>query len=477
MSTGTDNPLIATVDERNAVGGLFTNMKDAGNGYWAGTGIFYDAKSTIDDARKGDWLGLGIDVAADGLDALGLLMDPFGVLLSAPIGWMIEHVSFLKEPLDLVAGDPDQVRAKAGTWTNIAAALEKSAGDYRRSAQALQQGGFTGAAATAYGTAAENYCGAVEGAAGHARDAAKAIEVAGAIVGTVRGTIRDLISQFLADAAIKAFAALALSPETFGGSVAAWIADTVFEASSLAARLASKITELVDEIKQLVSAARRSMTALDEAGRDLSAGARSAERSSGRAAGEGAEDATRSAAAAPGHPEEPPTVKGGPEPSTPHSRAEERQEAGVDYQAAVKRRGQVEDNLAATERRLGQAQGQRTIAESRLAGARTPRQRAAAERDIAQAQGRIDSYAEQADHWRHEIADQKEKAKDALERYRHSYENEEGPIPDDVHEQLDRLRELSMQGKESRADAGERTEGAEESTGELEDGRLVSSGE
>ena len=471
------NPLIATVDEGNAAGGLLTNMKDAGNGYWAGTGIFYDAKSTIDDARKGDWLGLGIDVAADGLDALGLLMDPFGVLLSAPIGWIIEHVSFLKEPLDLVAGDPDQVRAKAGTWTNIAAALEKSASDYRTSAQALQQGGFTGAAATAYGKAAENYCGAVEGAAGHARDAAKAIEVAGAIVGTVRGTIRDLISQFCADALIKGLAALALSVETFGGSVAAWVADTVFEASSLAARLASKITKLVQEIKQLVSAARRSLTALDEAGRDLSAGARSAERSSGRAAEEGADDATRAASATPGH-EEPPTVgKGGEEPSAPHTRAEERQEAAADYQAATTRQGQVEANLTAAERRVGQAQTSVSQAESRLAAARTPRERAAAERDIEQAREHVDRYTQQADHWRSEVADQKAKVDDALDRYRESYKNEDGPMPEDLHEQLDRLRELAMQGKESRADAGERGEGAEESTGELEDGSLVSTGE
>jgi hypothetical protein len=379
-----------------------------------------------------------------------------------------------------VAGDPDQVRAKAGTWTNIAAALEKSAGDYRRSAQALQAGGFTGAAATAYGKAAENYCGAVDGAAGHARDAAKAIEVAGAIVGTVRGTIRDLISQFCADALIKGLAALALSIETFGGSVAAWVADTVFEASSLAARLASKITKLVQEIKQLVGAARRSLTALDEAGRDLASGARAAERSSGRAArdgAEGAEDATRAASATPGH-EEPPTVgRGGEEPSVPHTRAEERELAGADYQAAVRRQGQVEANLTATERRLGQAHTELSQAESRLAAARTPRQRAAAERDIERAQGHIDSYTEQAGHWREEVGAQQEKADHALDRYRDSYKNDEGPMSEELHERLDRLRELAMQGKESRADAGERTEGAEESTGELEDGSLVSTGE
>ena len=470
------NPLVPTVDEGNAAFGLLTNMKDAGNGYWAGTGIFYDAKSTLDDARKGDWLALGIDAAADGLDTLGLIMDPFGVLLSAPIGWIIEHVSFLKEPLDLIAGDPDQVRAKAGTWTNIAAALEKSAADYRRSAEALRGGGFSGAAASAYVQAAGNYCGAVDGAAGHARDAAKAIEVAGAIVGTVRGTIRDLISQFCADALIKGLAALALSVETFGASVAAWVADTVFEASSLAARLAAKITTVVREVEQLVSAARRSLTALDAAGKDLASGARSAERSSGRAAGDTADGATRSASAGPG-PEEPPTVgHGADEPAAP-TRAEERADAGAAYQAAVKRQGQVEDNLAATEKRLGQAQTQLATARSRLANARTPRERAAAERDIAAAQGHIDSYTQQAHHWHDELAQRKTDANHALDHYRESYENDEGPIPEDTHRVLDRLREAAMQGKESGADAAERGEAGEEASGELDDGSLVDSKE
>jgi len=429
------NPLIATVDEGNAAGGLLTNMKDSGNGYWAGTGIFYDAKSTLDDARKGDWLGLGIDVAADGLDALGLLMDPFGVLLSAPIGWIIEHISFLKEPLDLVAGDPDQVRAKAGTWTNIAAALEKSAADYRQSAEALQQGGFTGAAASAYVKAAGNYCGAVDAAGGHARDAAKAIEVAGAIVGTVRGTIRDLISQFCADALIKGLAALALSFETFGASVAAWVADTVFEASSLAARLAAKITKVVQEVKQLVTAARRSLTALDDAGRDLSAGARSAERSAAR------------------------------------------DTAGAAYRAAAQRSGQVEHNLAAAERRVAQAHTELAAAQSRLAAAHTPRQQAAAERDIARAQDHVDRYAQQAQRWHDELAQQESKADKALEDYRDSYKNEDGPISETTHGRLDHGKEAAMQGKESRADSAERGEASEESTAELDDGSLVETGE
>ena len=83
----------------------------------------------------------------------------------------------------------------------------------------------------------------------------------------------------------------------------------------------------------------------------------------------------------------------------------------------------------------------------------------------------------QAGRWREESAAQERKADEALDRYRESYGNEDGPLSEERHEQLDRLRELAMQGKESRADAGERGEGAEESTGELEDGSLVSTGE
>src|SRR5947209_2066731 len=97
-----------------------TNLADGGlTKATEGAGLFNDVASTIQDASGGNWGGLAMDIGADALDALGMAMDPLGALAGAGIGWLIEHVSFLKKPLDWLAGDPEAVTAKAQTLQNV----------------------------------------------------------------------------------------------------------------------------------------------------------------------------------------------------------------------------------------------------------------------------------------------------------------------------------------------------------------------
>src|ERR1700742_885278 len=130
---GEGNPLVATVDNGSWTGtanlesttysegdrkGQFNT--DALSKDPEGAGLFSDAASTIGDASSHNWVGLGVDIASDGLDALGVAMDPLGSLAGAGIGWLIEHIGFLKQPLDYLAGNPEAVTAKSQTWTNVA---------------------------------------------------------------------------------------------------------------------------------------------------------------------------------------------------------------------------------------------------------------------------------------------------------------------------------------------------------------------
>ncbi|MFL6144757.1 MAG: hypothetical protein ACJ72N_23190 [Labedaea sp.] len=229
-----------------------------------GAGIFNDVASTIQDAKTGNWGGLAMDLGADAMDALGIAMDPLGSLAGAGIGWLIEHVSFLKKPLDWLAGDPDAVTAKAQTLKNVSEHLQSSAGNYVNSVSALQQ--TQGPAADGYRRAAENYQRAVTGLAGHLEEATQAMHTAAMIVGTTRGIIRDSVSQFVGDAIIKFIAASALAPITFGGSEAAFIADEVVEGTSLATRNAGKIAKVVKETEALAKGAKKSEKALRDAG-------------------------------------------------------------------------------------------------------------------------------------------------------------------------------------------------------------------
>ncbi|SOD72400.1 hypothetical protein SAMN05892883_1797 [Jatrophihabitans sp. GAS493] len=283
------NPLIDAGPDSAADQGL-TNL-DSWTAGTAGAGIFYDAASTVKDFQNGNWVAQGVDLAGDGLDLLGIIADPLGALGAAGIGWLIEHIGFLMDALDLVGGNPDEVSAKSQTWQRIAAALEKSSSDYTRSAEALGSQ-YTGPAAAAYQRAAANYASTISGAADHARNAAQAMTVAGVAVGTVRGIIRDSIAQFVSDAIWKFVAAQALAIETLGGSEAAFVIDEVAEGSSLAMRNASRIMKLVNALKQLETGGRASGKALSGAAQDLKSAA-GASRGATRAADTAARDAHR----------------------------------------------------------------------------------------------------------------------------------------------------------------------------------------
>lgn len=70
----------------------------------AGAGFFDSADSAAQAIDRGDWAEGLLNVGAGGLDMLGLAADPLAGLLSAGAGWVIEHVSFLREPFDALLG-------------------------------------------------------------------------------------------------------------------------------------------------------------------------------------------------------------------------------------------------------------------------------------------------------------------------------------------------------------------------------------
>lgn len=269
----TENALVATAE---SPGGFWSGMGDGSKGeldnlnaQTGGAGIFSDAASTLTDARNGDWGNLAMDVGTDALDLLGAAMDPLGTLASAGVGWLIEHISFLKDGLDKLAGKPEAVTAKAVTWTNIAKSLTETAESYEQQAKKVQQSFSDCGSAEAYQRTAESYVGVLRGAASHAGDASTAMNVGAALVGTERGLIRDLISSFVGELIIKALAALAASWCTFGGTIAAFIADTVVEGGVLAEKISTRITEVVEKLESLAKGAGKSKAALEGAANAL----------------------------------------------------------------------------------------------------------------------------------------------------------------------------------------------------------------
>src|SRR5262245_11106987 len=93
---------------------------------YAGAGIvesFFQTADSMTRLGDGDVAEVGLNAAALSLDLLGVFMDPVGALATAGIGWLIEHLSFLREPLDWLAGNGDRIKAAVGTWNQVSVAI------------------------------------------------------------------------------------------------------------------------------------------------------------------------------------------------------------------------------------------------------------------------------------------------------------------------------------------------------------------
>jgi len=109
------NELVAEVKESETV--------------WSGSRLLEDGFDLKEAFESNSWVAGGLAVAATAADTAAAVLDPLGEALSAGIGWIIEHLSPLKDWLNELAGDSDAVAAAASTWTNIGAKLSSCAGD------------------------------------------------------------------------------------------------------------------------------------------------------------------------------------------------------------------------------------------------------------------------------------------------------------------------------------------------------------
>lgn len=216
-----------------------------GPGALDGAGVLSSVADVGTALESGDpsYLAAAVDAAA--VDLLGAVMDPLGSLLEGAAGWVIEHVWFLREPLDALAGDPNQVKAQSHTWRNASRALLDVAQRYPRDAAAVP---WTGAAADEYRAAVGDYAHHLGRAAGAAHAASVEIMASAAAVGTVRAIIRDVVAEFVATAIERALFAMATAVPTSGGSLAAFATVVVLEAVDLANDNVRRITRLLADL-------------------------------------------------------------------------------------------------------------------------------------------------------------------------------------------------------------------------------------
>ena len=222
---------------------------------YSGIGILDSATQCVDTISSGDWIDIGIDTTAASLETLNLVSDPAGALLSYGIGWLIEHVDALSEPLDWLAGNPDAITTHAQTWGDVAHAMSAAGQDYAHTVSS-DLTTWQGAAADAYRARGNDLGHLLDAAAIAAEGIQVAVTMAGMIVAAVRDKIREIITD-LVSRLITYAAELAAT----AGLAAPVVAE---QAISLIAKWAAKIADLITKLLRTIKALMPLLRHLDE---------------------------------------------------------------------------------------------------------------------------------------------------------------------------------------------------------------------
>ncbi|MEC3976154.1 hypothetical protein [Amycolatopsis sp. H20-H5] len=200
---------------------------------------------TADDSDKAALgVAIGLGAVASVVDTVKLVLNPLGSLISAGLGWLIEHVSFLREPLDMLMGDPDQIQLLSQEVHTIAASIRKIGED--------QTASLTGDIAAWHGDAADAFTARMKELSADLDSKAHGTDVVGyliqtnmAIIAAVRGLFRDLVTTVLGDIISTMLIALATAPFTFGASLVAGVTWCVTQATLTATSMASKLAAVI----------------------------------------------------------------------------------------------------------------------------------------------------------------------------------------------------------------------------------------
>lgn len=206
-----------------------------------------DAKKAIDN---GDYLEAGIAGGAAALDALAVIADPFGALLSGAFAWAMEHIDPLPEMLNSLAGNPDVVQSNATTWSNVANHLRTTGSDMAR-VVTEDTAPWEGPAVAAYTPVALGEAKLIEAAAVAADAVSAAVSGAGIAVSVVRTTVRDLIADACAEIVKWLAKAVVAAVVTVGLATPALVADVIRIVAKWSKRVSDWLQKIVNTMKKL----------------------------------------------------------------------------------------------------------------------------------------------------------------------------------------------------------------------------------
>ncbi|WP_089921388.1 hypothetical protein [Lentzea albida] len=201
-------------------------------------GISKDAESETEKALDITFNAIGAASAT-----VMLAIDPLGSIIGAGVGWLIEHVSFLRDALNQVMGNPEEIQANVEANKARAAELRVLAEDHKSGLATFD--GWTGASSERFKASMDNMTHELEDLANAVETKAKIVAIMGMLVTVLRDIVRDLIAQLIGSLIGGALIAAAMMIPTFGASIPIFCGFAVGKAVALGVNIASRVARVV----------------------------------------------------------------------------------------------------------------------------------------------------------------------------------------------------------------------------------------
>jgi len=223
--------------------------------WYEGAGVVESVAGFV-DTLTGDSEGEGVDVIDAAIGGAGMVVDvvgsaanPLASVFSAGVGWLMEHISFIREPLDALLGNPDEINANTDQLKQAALEVKTIAQEHRDDVEAMG-GSWSGDSAEAFRKNQQQLAAQYE-ALGKTMDGTAAIyAISGALVCELRALVFDWISDLVGELIAGALIAAASAGPTFGGSIAAYCGYSGTRAGMLATKMAGRLSKLLSAMER-----------------------------------------------------------------------------------------------------------------------------------------------------------------------------------------------------------------------------------
>jgi len=162
-----------------------------------GAGAVQDVFGGAEKLLKGDWTEGLLSLAGAVPDIVEVIKNPLETLMSWGFGWIIEHVDFLKEPLNWVSGDQDALDLEVQKWLEVGKYVKTTAEELTDEVQKNCME-WSGAGADAYRAYVQKQLNGYREIVRLAELAGNIINICKTVLSVVRTIIRDLITDTLA---------------------------------------------------------------------------------------------------------------------------------------------------------------------------------------------------------------------------------------------------------------------------------------